>query len=266
MGLWKFKWLKDQFFSKSIYRRNAEVLKNPLIFNATLVLKLFPGLYKRPIRFKLRTGGSFLIPDFLSAYIYWEIFLFKIYDLPEFKKEDITILDVGANIGLATLRFKMVYPQSEVYCFEPYKPHFELLNNNILNSKFNNIYPYQFGLAGDKRHSLFYLHAKNSGAHSIYPEDLTFQTIEIDLIDITEALSYTRSGYCDLLKLDCEGAEYEIILSIDKTISPRIGHIVYEATVDRYDPKELNEHLTSVGYRIEQVNGYIFKATYIGIE
>jgi FkbM family methyltransferase len=156
----------------------------------------------------------------------------------------------------------MMYPDSDVYCFEPYKPHFETLNKNILNSGFKDIHPFQYGLAGDKRHSLFYLHAKNSGAHSIYPEDLSFQTIEIDLIDLNTALGFTSSGMCDLLKLDCEGAEYEIIRSIDKTIAPRISHIVYEATVDRYDPKELNEHLESVGYRVEQVNGYIYKATF----
>jgi FkbM family methyltransferase len=262
MGLWKFKWLKDQLFSKSIYQRNAAVLQNPLIFNATLLLKLFPGLYKKPVRFKLRSGGSFLIPDFLSAYIYWEIFLYKIYDIPGLKDGNITILDVGANIGLASLRFKMMYPESEIYCFEPYKPHFETLSNNILNSKFKNIHPFPFGIAGNKRHAKFYLHAKNSGAHSIYPEDLSFQTIEIDLIDITEAIGLTRTGKCDLLKLDCEGAEFEIIKSITREIAPKIRHIVYEATVDRYDPKELNDHLSSVGYTVEQVNGYIYKATF----
>ncbi len=136
-----------------------------------------------------------------------------------------------------------------------------MLNNNILNITVKNIHPYLYVLAADKRHSLFYLHAKNSGAHSIYPEDLSFQTIEIDLIDISEALSYTASGRCDLLKLDCEGAEFEIIRSIDKAIAQKIGHIVYEATVDRYDPAELNEHLESIGYHVEQVNGYIYKAT-----
>lgn len=265
MGLWKLKWLKDQFFSRSNYKTNADILKYPLVFNATLLFKLIPGFYKRPVKFKLKSGGSLLIPDFLSAYIYWEIFLLKIYDFSELKSDKITILDVGANIGLATLRFKMKYPDSEVYCFEPYKPHFEMLNNNILNSKFKGIYPYQFGLAGDKRHAMFYLHAKNSGAHSIYPEDLSYKTIEIDLIDISEALSYTKSGRCDLLKLDCEGAEYEILKSINKSIAPKIINIVYEATIDRYDPAEINEHLKSVGYHVEQINGYIYKATFAGL-
>lgn len=262
MGLWKFKWLKDQLFSRSIYKRNAAVLQNPLIFNATLLLKLFPGVYKKPIRFKMRSGGSFFIPDFLSAYIYWEIFLYKIYDVPGITGSNLTILDVGANIGLASLRFKMLYPDADIYCFEPYKLHFELLNKNILNSKFKGIHPYPVGIAGNKRHAKFYLHAKNSGAHSIHPEDLSFKTIEIDLIDLNEAISNTKLGICDLLKLDCEGAEYEIIKSIDGQIAPKIRQIVYEATVDRYDPKELNDHLSSIGYQIEQVNGYIYKATF----
>lgn len=260
MGLWKIKWLKDQVLSRSIYRRNAEILKHPLIFNTSLLLKVVPGLYKRPIRYTLKNGGWFTVPDFLSAYIYWEIFLFHIYDLPDFGKKDPTIIDIGANIGIATMRFKLKYPDSEVYCYEPYGPHFELLKQNILNSKFSNVFPFQLGIGGNKRHTKFYLHAKNSGAHSIYPEELTYKTVEIDLIDLHEAIDNTRSGYCDLLKLDCEGAEYEIIKSMDRELAAKIRNIVYEATVDRYDPKELNSHLEQIGYKVEQVNGYIYKA------
>jgi FkbM family methyltransferase len=260
MGSWKVSWVKGYVFSKEVYQKNKTVLKSPLSFYIAVFFKLIPGLYKKPIRLRLKEGGSFFCPDFMSVYIYWEIFLFNVYDFQASSKDEITILDVGANIGLSTIHFKQRFPLAEVLCFEPFKPNFDFLNINILNSNYKNIKTFQMGLAGEKRHSLLYIHKKNSGAHSIYPEELSFGSVEIDLIDLHQALSMTKAGKCDILKLDCEGAEYEIIKSITPDLAKSISQIYYEATVTRYDPKELNDYLSSIGYQVDLVGGYVYSA------
>ncbi len=260
MGSWKVSWVKDYVFSKEVYSKNTQVLKSPLSFYFAVFLKLFPGLYNKPVRFHLKNGGSFLCPDFMSVYIYWEIFLFKVYDYQASSKEEITILDVGANIGLSTIHFKQRFPLAEVLCFEPFKKNYDYLNLNIQSSNFQNIKTFQLGVAGEKRHSLLYIHKKNSGAHSIYPEELSLGSVEIELISLQDALNLTKTGKCDILKLDCEGAEYEIIKSITPVMTAKIKQIYYEATVTRYDPKELNDHLASIGYEVNLVDGYVYSA------
>jgi len=260
MGSWKVNWVKNYVFSKEVYFKNTQTLKYPLSFYLAVLLKLFPGFYKKPVRLYLKDGGSFLCPDFMSIYIYWEIFLFNVYDYQATSKDEITILDVGANIGLSTIHFKQRFPLAEVLCFEPFKPNFEFLNRNITYSNFKNIKTFQLGLAGEVRHSLLYIHRKNSGAHSIFPEELSLGSVEIELIDLKKALSMTKTGKCDILKLDCEGAEYEIIKSITPELSKKIKQIYYEATVTRYDPKDLNDHLSSIGYHVDLVGGYVYSA------
>lgn len=74
--------------------------------------------------------------------------------------------------------------------------------------------------------------------------------VEIDLVSLADALKLLNGRPCDLLKLDCEGAEYEIIKSIDKEMAKCIRKIVFEITPSLYDTNEISEHLKDLGYRM----------------
>ena len=66
---------------------------------------------------------------------FYEIFFREIY---YFKSDTSSpfILDCGANIGMATLYFKMIYPQSEIIAFEPSSSCCAIIKKNI---KSNNL-------------------------------------------------------------------------------------------------------------------------------
>jgi FkbM family methyltransferase len=67
-------------------------------------------------------------PTFLSSYE--EIFVSEIYKFTSNKKK-ITIIDCGANIGLATIYFKMNFPDANILSFEPDPAIFSALKQNI---------------------------------------------------------------------------------------------------------------------------------------
>jgi FkbM family methyltransferase len=48
---------------------------------------------------------------------------------------------------------------------------------------------------------------------------------------IADALSALPDQKCDLMKVDCEGAEEDIIRSLTPEIAARIGAIVFEAAI-----------------------------------
>ena len=49
----------------------------------------------------------------------------------EAKRSDPLIIDAGANIGMATLYFKFLYPKAKIIAFEPFGATFAVLMDNI---------------------------------------------------------------------------------------------------------------------------------------
>lgn len=64
--------------------------------------------------------------------ILYEIYWQKAYDLPQLRNDQFrTVLDVGANVGLAALFFLQRFPISRLLCVEPEPANFALLESNL---------------------------------------------------------------------------------------------------------------------------------------
>lgn len=84
-------------------------------------------------------GKSFRIVDsstFMNSY--HEIFEGEIYKF-DTEDKDITILDCGANIGLASIYFKLNHPSAKIIAFEPDPEIFKALQENIKSFGFEDI-------------------------------------------------------------------------------------------------------------------------------
>lgn len=60
-----------------------------------------------------------------------------------------TALDIGANVGLASILFAQV--SEKVFAFEPSLNSFRNLSINIQSSKYSNVHLYRFGLGRKKK-------------------------------------------------------------------------------------------------------------------
>lgn len=207
---------------------------------ATLQLKQLAG----PIT--LRTGGSDLA-------ILDEIVIDRGYDfqLPEAPR---IILDIGANIGLATLWFKRRYPDARIIAVEPDPESFALLERNTSGiagiERLNAALTAVDGVIGLERGGLnpsaFHVRALRPGEEGV------------EAIRMPSLLARYRLHAVDLLKLDIEGAEKEVFEADDlswmdsiRTIAvelhdrmkPGCGHAFFSAvTRDRRD-YEVHEYL-----------------------
>lgn len=251
MGTFRIKWALSQC-APSRWRRHGAVLTNRARFYSALLLKLLPGLSKRPIELRFRAGGCFLVHEFMTLYIYDEIFVGKCYDV---EAVDGTILDIGANTGLFALRMSQLSPAAKIICFEPYPPNFEKLNETVAINKLTNVTTVMKGVGGTSRTEKLYVDPRNIGGHSI---SMTPSSTSVDIV-IADLASILRDiGRCDLLKLDCEGAEKEIIESITPAMASRIEQIVMEFTPRLYDVAALQDRLRALGYAVSSRQGIFF--------
>lgn len=249
---WRLNWFLNQFFTISNYRKHHKVLFSSWKYWFALIVKFFPGLYKSSIRLTLREGGVFSVSDFMSLYIYTEIFVDKSYDYPDLGINDPLIIDIGANTGLFTLRMKELYPNATLLCYEPFPSNFEQLSQNIRLSELENIQLINKGVGGSSRLEKLYINKNNLGGHSLFElEARSNEFVKINIQGIGELIKSLSQKRINLIKMDCEGAEYEIIKSLDAGLASEIEIILFESTESVYDLSELLDHLRSIGFSIE---------------
>ena len=171
------------------------------------------------------------------------------------------VMDVGANTGLFTIRIKQLYPNALVHCYEPMPGSFEQLRANLQANSLGDSVPIPEGIGDTTRAERLFIHKRNVGGHSIYTKVApSGESQEIHLTGIGEAINRLPGKSCSLLKLDCEGAEHEIIKAINKGLAAKVDRLIFEPTPALYDINELKRHLDQVGYDVG-CNAGIYVAT-----
>lgn len=190
--------------------------------------------------------------SFLSAYR--AIFGDEIY---AFEPEDKTptIIDGGANIGLATLYWKKKWPTANIIAFEPDAELFEVLRWNCQSHGCEeDINLIQKGLWSETTTLQF----RPDGADAGHL-DGDFSTTESDPAEKNEAVSVPVVRLAtfldrpiDLLKLDIEGAETEVLLDCEGALDT-VEHLFveYHSYVDQEQRLgDLLQVLRGAGFRI----------------
>jgi FkbM family methyltransferase len=265
MKSWRLNWALREVVNAENFSKHRETLRSSLKFWFALVAKLVPNVWSSAITLQLTRGGAFDVSEFMTLYIYKEIFVDGCYDEPQLSRSDPVIIDVGANTGLFAIRMRQLYPRAMLNCYEPMPANFRALERNLKQSGIEGCKTFQEGVGGRTRAEKLYIHDRNVGGHSIHAAVANNgPSIAIELVDIEIALDRLGGRVCNLLKLDCEGAEYEILTSLGDTLAHRIERIVFEPTPTLYKIDDLKRHLESIGYRVHWNNG-IYVAVHRGV-
>ena len=149
--------------------------------------------------------------NFGQTVIFNEIFNDCCYNVT-LSKPPMTILDLGANIGLATLFFHCKYPNAQIACLEPVPENFGLLDQNI---QLNKVGARVFHAAAAIEDGFVNMElGAESGHHkvaNISEENASQNRIfRIPSLCISTVLSLLKWERVNLMKIDIEG--YESIL------------------------------------------------------
>jgi FkbM family methyltransferase len=138
----------------------------------------------------------------------------------------LTIVDIGANVGLFALYMKNFRLDSDIYCFEPVPQTLTLLQKNLETQHRITIYPYALSdYCGTARINL---NAANFGENSLkFEMDNICQTAAVQVMDAATAFGQIGLSYIDILKIDTEGCEVEILESLQLYL-PYVGILMVE--------------------------------------
>lgn len=128
------------------------------------------------------------------------------------------IFDCGANIGLATIFFKWLYPESEIYAFEPDADTFALLKKNIAQNKVKKVHLFNAALSDVNGKIDFFIDTKNPGSlvMSSKPARMPKDKVMVDCISLSSFIQEKKIQHIDFLKMDIEGSEEEVIQDLSQ--------------------------------------------------
>lgn len=175
------------------------------------------------------------------------------YKLDNFNNiKNATFIDIGANCGIATIILAKQNPESTIISFEPDKKIFEFLSNNIKLNNLTNIILHNKAVSkkGIKTINL-YMNSFCSGANTThsdpdtfknYNTDKTIDIYQVECISLDEIIDEYKINNIELLKIDCEGAEYDILYSSNYFQNKIVKNIVGEFHEFKYNTQIENNN------------------------
>lgn len=150
--------------------------------------------------------------------LFGEIF-FRAQYFVELKNKKPILFDCGANIGFATVFFKWLYPESEVFAFEPDKDTFELLKNNISQNRLKNVNLFNVALTNKDGKLDFFVDNLRQGSLTMSEHfdrmSLKHKT-SVDAARLSGFVKRISAKKIDLIKMDIEGSEKKAIEDLDR--------------------------------------------------
>jgi FkbM family methyltransferase len=164
-----------------------------------------------------------------------------------------TIIDIGANIGVFSV-YAAFKGAARVYSFEPFPENNACLLRNSANSGFEKVITASceavLSMTGTNRLYLSDCDAGHLMFHKNISLDHVREFMDVPTVSLQDIFRRYQLDYCDLLKLDCEGAEYDILLKSPVALFERIQSITMEIhnNVPGVSPADIQTALDDRGF------------------
>lgn len=169
--------------------------------------------------------NAFSLSNIFTAY---EIYLEKLYDFSTPNSNNV-VVDIGMNVGYATLFFASSVKTSHVYSYEPFPETYnEAINNIDLNAHLKSkITPHNYGISDRSEEIEVPMMESGSAIAStsnIFVEHnrvVSDKKIKVKVKNIIEVLNEITNKHPQqklFIKVDCEGEEYGIMDALNNDI------------------------------------------------
>ncbi len=233
---------------------------------------LYPYLYL--LTGKIPKGIKFLPNQQCSAYgilttwegiwTFMEIFQDEIYEKMGSPKEGDIVIDVGAYVGMFTVKTsRQVRKKGLVIAIEPEPINFSYLAKNC--GGFKNVRLVKKAVSSREGQAKLYV-SKGSALHPL--TQLGNKYIEVETTTVDRRVAEYKLPRVDFIKIDAEGAELEILKGSTQTLSNnnlKLAIAAYHSLPNgKHEMPMLIAFLETSGFKVCAKNGYVYAEKELG--
>jgi FkbM family methyltransferase len=226
------------------------LLKAPIVYRNWIYF-IFSRLGRKPGLLHLRNGLTFKIrPDSSDRSTISEVVILKTYPL-DLKPGNI-VVDVGANIGAFAITAATIVKHGTVFAIEPVSSIYDVLSENVRLNNLDNILLSNIALDASEGEQPMSV----SGSSSSLYWGQNGETEVVRTTTLEKFMSAHHLDRIDYLKMDCEGAEFDILYSAGDHVLKRVRRIAleYHNRSSNKNALELKCVLEAAGFHV-QIDG-----------
>jgi methyltransferase, FkbM family len=143
------------------------------------------------------------------------------------------IIDLGANIGLSVLYFKMLFPEAEICALESDSAIYSHLVRNVHGNGYNDVTLINKAAWHEDSILKFMKEGADGGKIVAEPDS---SSVEVEAMDVSSLIEGRR---VDLLKIDIEGAEVDVLAHC-RNLLGNVQHVFVEFHSTEHAPQRLS--------------------------
>ena len=173
-----------------------------------------------------------------------------------------TVVDIGAGIGDFSILSAFGFPDNMVFAYEPTPESFQYLEKNLVANKISNVKPNKqavWSVSGDIYINTDHNEPGQFTSRPIENSSASQSFLKVPSITLEDLFKSASIDTINLLKLDCEGAEYSILFHTPDYIFRLIERIVleYHDSIVEFNHQDLISFLESRGYSVSSYPNYV---------
>ncbi|MBN1563521.1 MAG: FkbM family methyltransferase [Anaerolineae bacterium] len=226
-----------------------------------VILAAFLGLPRpKPFLVRLKNGCQFYVRGAIDIWIIKETVLDRDYEVHGVPVQDgWTVLDIGAGLGDFAISVAREHPHCRVIAFEPFAESYALLQQNLALNNVTTVqaFPHAIGSGQIQLQTASGIAVKHSTAQvaSSVAADAGESgpgMVDVQSKTLAQVFADLDIARCDFLKMDCEGAEYAILLECSPETLRQITHISleYHDDITPYSHRDLAAFLRDAGFEV----------------
>ncbi|GAB3640658.1 hypothetical protein GCM10027423_12940 [Spirosoma arcticum] len=218
----------------------------------------------RPLPIHFRVSAALYL-------VFKEIFMNDVYEIDTLVEKlpaEPVVIDIGANVGFFGIQLLSKLDRATIYAYEPLPVNVDTLRTTLeQNPRLQpSIRLFQMAVTGQPFDQLDLFAEAEDNAQVVASSFAGFnenntKKITVPCITLADIIQKNGLQAIDLLKLDCEGGEYDIIYHTAPELLRRIGRMVIEVhdiDKDRNNIIAFDEYVQSLGYTTthEPINSF----------
>lgn len=161
-----------------------------------------------------------------------------------------TVIEVGAHIGTFTVLIARQVGQ--VYAIEASRESFDYLRVNCLLNRLDNAHPFHLALGPESGLTTLY-HDRENWGHTT-AKRLSHESETVPMATLTDFMAEQAIERCDFLRMNCEGAEFPILLQTPPETLERVDAMLVSYHCDLVSDVPLDSlvaHVREAGLEVE---------------